>query len=150
MTWIGCPREHEVSDAARSARWTTALRAHAGTCRHCAEVTLVTTALCAPAAPARTRALQGDPSRLWMHARLARRLRAETVVSRFVTGVQMALGLAMIAGLGYTARRLEIWTTPTAELGLGLAAYAAMIAAMFIAATKHTKDTKATKDLPAR
>lgn len=121
MSWLGCPREREVQEATAAGRWTADLRAHAATCRPCADVALAVTVL---AAPIPGRPIAADPAVLWNQARLSRRLRAEAQVSRLVTGVQMAIGLALIAALVYASARSEMWTAiPVA--GAGLAAIAA-------------------------
>jgi hypothetical protein len=120
MIWPGCRRESEVHAAARSGRWTPALRAHAEACRHCADVALATAALAAAPAP---RALPGDPQVLWMQARLVRRLHAQAQISRVIAVAQAAIGLVVAAALLYGAVRVDAFAAlPPLLSGFGAAA----------------------------
>lgn len=97
MSLLGCRREAEVRAAAASARWTADLRGHAAGCARCGEIALVTSALVQPTPGPAPRL---DPAMIWTRARMARRLRAEAQVSRFVAGAQIAgwvFGLIVIA-----------------------------------------------------
>ena len=104
MSWISCRRESEVHAAARSGRWTPALRDHVRACRHCGDVALATTALTEAPAP---RVPPADPQVLWMQARLARRLHAQARISRLITIAQSSIGVVVIAALVYALVRLD-------------------------------------------
>lgn len=111
MIGRGCRFEQQTSQAARTGRWIEALRAHAGGCPTCRQVVLVTRALASqtrevPAKPP-------DPHLIWARAGHRRRLRAEALASRIVTGAQVAAGIVLLAGLLFVATRIEAWLPVT-------------------------------------
>jgi len=108
-----CRHERDVRDAAADERWTPELSAHVASCRRCADVALVTRALAAPVAGPQPIA---DPHRLWILARNRRRQRAEALISRVVMGVQIAVSVLGLAGLGFAMMSMESWS-PSALQG---------------------------------
>jgi len=103
----GCRFEPETTQAARTGRWTEALRAHTGGCPTCRQVVLVTGALASASTDASVRPV--DPHLIWARARQRRRLRAEILASRIVTGAQVAAGIVLLAGLFFVAARVDVW-----------------------------------------
>lgn len=115
MIGRGCRFEPETTQAARTGRWTEALRAHAGDCPACRQVALVTGALASVTTEAPVKPV--DPHVIWARARQHRRLRAEVLASRIVTGAQVVAGVILLAGLGFVAARVNVWF-PSADSSL--------------------------------
>jgi hypothetical protein len=119
-----CAHDATTRMAAATGRWSETARAHAQSCRSCREVALVVTALAAPAEVERS--ATGDPGRLWVQGRVARRVRAEAQVSRVVLGVHVSIGLALAVLLAYAAVRLQFWTALSSPYAGPVALFAAV------------------------
>jgi hypothetical protein len=108
MTLGLCPNEKEVADLLACGQWPQAapaeLRAHAASCRSCAELVLITLAFRAARTTAAAAAPLVSPGILWWRAQLRRRNAAIERVTRPLLGAQIFAFLVCIAvAIGFTA-----------------------------------------------
>jgi hypothetical protein len=103
-----CPQAERIAEAARTRRWSDALRAHAAACPDCADLALVAGALAADARRlARTPARRPDPAAIWRRAQFdlreqqARRATALIAwMQRTALAALVALAILVVTGSG--------------------------------------------------
>jgi hypothetical protein len=108
MTLGPCPHEKDVAALLASGQWSHAapaeLRAHAASCRSCAELALVTSAFRAARTTASAAAPLVSPGILWWRAQLRRRNAAIERVTRPILGAQIfALLVCIAVAIGFAA-----------------------------------------------
>lgn len=107
MTLGLCPHEKEIAALLAGGQWPQAapadLRAHAATCRSCAELALVTTAFRSARTTAAAAAPLVSPGILWWRAQLRRRNAAIERVTRPILGAQIfALFICFVVAVGFS------------------------------------------------
>ena len=107
MTLGPCSREKELAALLAHGQWPHAapaeLRAHATTCRSCAELALVTSAFRTARTTAAAAAPHVSPGILWWRAQLRRRNAAIERVSRPILGAQIfAFAVCIAVAIGFT------------------------------------------------
>lgn len=123
MTLLTCPHEKEITALVTSGRWPHAapaeLRAHAASCRSCAELAFVTSAFRAARTTATAAAPLVSPGILWWRAQLRRRNAAIERVIRPILSAQIFAFLICIAvAIGFAASHAAEglgWITSLAE-----------------------------------
>lgn len=108
MTLGPCPHEKEIAAMLASGQWPHAapaeLRAHAATCRSCAELALVTSAFRAARATASAAAPLVSPGILWWRAQLRRRNAALEWVTKPILGAQLfAFSICIAVAIAFAA-----------------------------------------------
>ena len=108
MTLVPCQHEKEIAVLLTSGQWPHAapaeLRAHAATCRSCAELALVPSAFRAARTTAVAAAPLVSPGVLWWRAQLRRRNAAIERVTRPILGAQIFAFVVCIAvAIGFVA-----------------------------------------------
>jgi hypothetical protein len=106
MTLFGCAREKEVAELLKHGQWPQAcpaeLRAHAGACRVCGELVLVSGAFQKARVQAGTVARLEAPGPLWWRAQLRRRNAALERIRKPVLGAEIfALTITLLVAAGF-------------------------------------------------
>ena len=133
MTRRWCPREPELWEAIAAGRWPLPpaddLAAHVASCRSCADLVSVATALMAEGSSARRDAMVPSAAVVWWRAQMRARQEAARTVTRPITVVQ-GLAIACAAGVALGLAGFAIaWLRDAAASMLGWSSAVASVAA---------------------